>query len=153
MSRGGKWYWSTVTPALRPFLRAVLIDISYYFNKILQGTFEEVVQRATAELKKEGFGVLTEIDVAATLEKKLGVEFRPYLILGARNPEFAYQALQADDKIGAMLPCNVGVQETESGVEVAAVDPKASMLGVENADLEEIAGEVQTRLRKVITNL
>ena len=99
--------------------------MSYCFTKIVHLPFEEAIARVTDALRKEGFGVLTEIDVSATLKKKLDVDFRPYRILGACNPHFAYQALQAEDKIGTMLPCNVIVQETDDGVEVAAVDPIA----------------------------
>ena len=112
--------------------------------------FDEAIARVTDELQKEGFGVLTEIDVAATLKKKLDVDFQPYRILGACNPNFAYQALQAEDKIGTMLPCNVIVQETDDGVEVAAVDPIASMASVENPALREIAEHVQALLKRVI---
>jgi uncharacterized protein (DUF302 family) len=108
----------------------------------------------TEALKKEGFGVLTEIDVKATLKKKLDVDFRDYRILGACNPPFAYQALQSEDKIGTMLPCNVIVQEVGQGrVEVAAVDPVASMSAVTNEHLNAVAGQVQATLRQVIENL
>jgi uncharacterized protein (DUF302 family) len=125
----------------------------YYLAKTVNTSFEKAVERATEELKKEGFGILTEIDVQATLKKKLDVDFRPYLILGACNPPFAYQALQAEERIGAMLPCNVIVQQKDDGVEVAAVDPIASMAAVDNPGLAEIAKEVQARLRKVIDAL
>jgi uncharacterized protein (DUF302 family) len=109
--------------------------MSYYFSKTIKIAFEEAVIRVTEELKKEGFGVLTEIDVKETLKKKLGVDFRPYKILGACNPPFAYQALQAEDKIGLMLPCNVIVQEISKGVvEVAAIDPTAVMKGIDNPE-------------------
>ena len=127
--------------------------MSYYFAKTLDTTFEDAIERATAELQKEGFGILTEIDVKETLKKKLDVDFRPYKILGACNPPFAYKALQAEEKIGAMLPCNVIVQQKENGVEVAAVDPIASMAAVENPALAEVAKEVQAKLKKVIDNL
>ncbi len=127
--------------------------MSYYFAKTLDTTFEDAIERATAELQKEGFGILTEIDVKETLKKKLDVDFRPYKILGACNPPFAYKALKAEEKIGAMLPCNVIVQQKEDGVEVAAVDPIASMAAVENPALAEVAKEVQAKLRKVIDNL
>jgi uncharacterized protein (DUF302 family) len=127
--------------------------MSYYFSKTLNTTFDGAIARVTAELKKEGFGVLTEIDVKETLKKKLNADFRNYKILGACNPPFAYQALQAEDKIGAMLPCNVIVQETTGGVEVAAVDPIASMAAVENPKLAEVAKQVQAKLKKVIENL
>ena len=128
--------------------------MSYYFKKVLDLSFDEALARVTEELQGAGFGVLTEIDVKATLKKKLDVEFRNYRILGACNPPFAYKALQAEDKIGTMLPCNVVVQETASGqVEVAAVDPLASMQAVENGDLIAVAGEVQAKLQGVIEAL
>ncbi|MCB1192944.1 MAG: DUF302 domain-containing protein [Leptospiraceae bacterium] len=128
--------------------------MSYYFNKTLSVSFEEAITKVTEELKKEGFGVLTEIDVKSTLKKKLDVDFRNYKILGACNPNFAYKALQSEAYIGTMLPCNVIVQEKEGGiVDVAAVDPIASMLSVQNADLGEIAGEVQAKLKRVIESL
>ncbi len=125
--------------------------MSYYFSKALNVSFEEAVTRVTEELKKQGFGILTQVDVKETLKKKLNVDFRNYKILGACNPPFAYRALQAEDKIGTMLPCNVIVQETGAGgVEVSAVDPVASMKAVENPALAEIAAEIQNRLKKVI---
>lgn len=129
--------------------------MSYYYNKLLEGfTFSDAILRVTEELKKEGFGVLTEIDIKATLKKKLNVDFKKYQILGACNPHFAYKALQEEDKIGVMLPCNVIVEEHEVGqVEVAAVDPMASMQAVENSSLNDIAKEVQAKLKKVIDNL
>ncbi len=128
--------------------------MKYYFNKILSIPFDDAVAGVTEELKKEGFGILTEIDVKETLKKKLDVDFKKYKILGACNPPFAYRALQNEDKIGTMLPCNVVVQEVENGqVEVAAVDPMASMQAVENPDLREIAKEVQAKLKVVVDNL
>lgn len=127
--------------------------MSYYFSKTVGATFDEAIARVTDELKKEGFGVLTEIDVKETLKKKLNADFRRYKILGACNPPFAYQALQAEDKIGTMLPCNVIVQETTGGVEVAAVDPIASMAAVENPKLAEVAQQVQMKLKKVVESL
>ncbi len=127
---------------------------TYYFTKTVEMPFDQAVEHVTEALKQEGFGVLTEIDVRATLKKKLDVDFRPYRILGACNPHFAYQALQAEDKIGTMLPCNVIVQEAGDGrTEVAAVDPIASMQAVENEQLGAIAGEVRERLRKVVDSL
>ncbi len=126
----------------------------YYFNKTLDLSFEDAIVRVTEELKKEGFGVLTEIDVQATLKKKLDVDFRPYRILGACNPPFAYKALQAEPNIGLMLPCNVIVQDAGNGkTEVAAVDPLVAMLRVENPDLESVANEVRAKLQRVIENL
>jgi uncharacterized protein (DUF302 family) len=128
--------------------------MSYYFSKIIDMPFEAAIDHVTAELKKQGFGVLTEIDVKATLKKKLEVDFRNYKILGACNPPFAYKALQAEDKIGVMLPCNVIVQETaDQKIEVAAVDPIASMQGVQNSGLAGIATQVQEKLKRVIDNL
>ncbi len=128
--------------------------MSYYFGKTLEGKFDSVIEKVTEELKKEGFGVLTEIDVTATLKKKLDVDFKNYRILGACNPPFAYQALQAEDKIGAMLPCNVIVIEQEPGkIEVAAVDPVASMQAVKNDKLQPVADQVRSKLQKVIDNL
>jgi len=128
--------------------------MSYYFSKTITMSFEDAVSRVTDVLKKEGFGVLTDIDVQATLKKKLNVEFRKYRILGACNPPYAYQALQAEDKIGTMLPCNVIVQELGGGVvEVAAVDPAASMAAVDNPKLGEIAGQVRAKLKNVIDGL
>lgn len=128
--------------------------MNYYFSKILQTTFEDAISRVTEELKKEGFGILTDIDVKATMKKKLNVDFRNYRILGACNPPFAHQALQAEDKIGTMLPCNVIVQEVPGvGVEIAAVDPVASMKAIENPALSEIANKVRSKLRDVIVRM
>ncbi|MEE4310321.1 MAG: DUF302 domain-containing protein [candidate division KSB1 bacterium] len=128
--------------------------MGYYFNNIVDMNFENAVERVTEELKKEGFGILTEIDVRDTLKKKLDVEFRKYKILGACNPPFAYKALSSERMIGAMLPCNVIVQEADDGrTEVAVVDPVASMMAVENSSLECVAKEVRDKLRKVIESL
>ncbi|MEL6322684.1 MAG: DUF302 domain-containing protein [Pseudomonadota bacterium] len=128
--------------------------MSYYFAKTVDLSFDDALSRVTDALAREGFGVLTTIDVQATMKKKLDVEFRPYVIFGACNPGFAYKALQAEDKIGAMLPCNVVVQRLRSGeIEVAAVDPQASMSAVENESLAGIAGEVRDTLKRFIENL
>lgn len=126
--------------------------MSYYFNKILkEKSFEVAVEQITAELKKEGFGVLTEIDMKSTLKKKLDIDFKKYKILGACNPKLAYQALQNEDKIGLFLPCNVIVEEHENGtVEVSVVDPIASMVSIENEALEEFAVQVQQKLKNVM---
>ena len=125
--------------------------MSYYVSTKFNGSFDEAITKTTEELKKEGFGVLTEIDVKETLKKKLDVDFKKYKILGACNPGFAHKALQAEDKIGTMLPCNVIVEEHEDGtVEVSAVNPMASMQAVENSSLGDIAGEVKSKLEKVI---
>jgi uncharacterized protein (DUF302 family) len=127
--------------------------MSYYFSKKTALGFEDAIEKVTEGLKSEGFGILTEIDVKETLKKKLDVDFRPYRILGACNPPFAYKALQAEEKVGIMLPCNVIVQEKENGVEIAAVDPVASMLAIDNPKLSEIATEIQERLHRVIDSL
>ncbi|MEP7134478.1 MAG: DUF302 domain-containing protein [Chloroflexota bacterium] len=126
----------------------------YYFNKTVGLSFEDAITRVTEELKKEGFGVLTEIDMQATLKKKLGVDLRPYKILGACNPPFAYQALQAERNIGLLLPCNLVVQDAGNGMtEVAAIDPFVSMSKVDNPALEPIATEIKAKLQRVIENL
>ncbi len=128
--------------------------MSYYFSRTLDMPFDEAIQHVVEALKQEGFGVLTEIDVRATLKKKLGVDFRNYRILGACNPPYAYEALRAEDKIGTMLPCSVIVQETLTGaVEVAAIDPIASMQAVDNPALGGVAVEVQARLKAVVDSL
>ena len=128
--------------------------MNYYFNKTVNGTFEAVIEKVTKELKEKGFGILTEIDVAATLKKKLDVDFKKYRILGACNPPYAHKALQAEDKIGTMLPCNVIVQEIEEGIiEVAAVNPMASMQAVENKKLNEVAKDITTMLENVIEKI
>lgn len=128
--------------------------MSYYVSTKFDGSFEEAIAKTTDELKKEGFGVLTEIDVKETLKKKLDVDFKKYKILGACNPGFAHKALQAEDKIGTMLPCNVIVEEHKDGsVEVSAVNPIASMQAVENSSLGTIADEVKSKLEKVIQSI
>ena len=129
--------------------------MSYYINKTLKNiSFEEGISRITESLKNEGFGILTEIDIKATLKKKLDVDFYNYKILGACNPPFAYEALQEEDKIGTMLPCNVIVQEKKPGeIEISAVDPMASMQAVENENLGNLAKEVKNRLEKCIRAL
>ena len=128
--------------------------MSYYYNKTIAGEFEQVIEKVTAELKNEGFGVLTEIDFSGTVKKKLDKDMPAYRILGACNPGFAYQAYQAEDKIGTMLPCNVIVQDVGDGnIEVSAVNPIASMMGVESESLAAIAGEVKDKLERVIDAL
>lgn len=127
--------------------------MTYYIAKTVSGEFDDVIARVTEALKAEGFGVLTDIDVKATLKKKIDVDFRPYRILGACNPKMAYKALSAEDKIGVMLPCNVIVQQTDEGVEVAAVDPVASMQAVDNPGLADIAGPVKDALARVVEAL
>ena len=128
--------------------------MSYHFSKTINQDFDTAISKVTEELKKEGFGVLTEIDVKETLKKKLGVDFRKYKILGACNPHFAHQALLAESHIGTMLPCNVIVQEFINGeVQVSAVDPVASMMAIKNEKLGEVANEVRKKLKKVIHNI
>ena len=128
--------------------------MEYYFSKTITGSFNDAIQKVTELLKAEGFGILTEIDLKATLKKKLDVEFYNYKILGACNPSFAYEALLAEDKIGTMLPCNIIVQEKVAGeIEVSAVDPAASMMAIENEKLAGIASEIRARLQKVIEHL
>jgi len=128
--------------------------MQYYFSKTMNTSFDDAIQKVTEALKAEGFGILTEIDIKATLKKKLDVNFYNYKILGACNPPFAYKALLAEDKIGTMLPCNVIVQEKITGqVEISAVDPAASMQAIENKALNDIATEIRDRLQKVIEQL
>jgi uncharacterized protein (DUF302 family) len=129
--------------------------MSYHFSKRLDVPFDQAVARVIEALKREGFGVLTDIDVRATLKAKLGEDFRPYRILGACNPLLAHRALQLEDKIGTMLPCNVVVQEHQGGggVEVSAVDPVASMQAIENPGLAEVANEVRAKLKRVVEGL
>ena len=128
--------------------------MSYYLSKTLQTSFDAAVEKVTEALKKEGFGVLTEIDMQATMKKKLDVDIQKYKILGACNPPLAYQAIQAEDKIGLMLPCNVIVQELAGGgTEVAAIDPVASMQAVDNPQLGEVGKQVQGKLKRVIESL
>jgi len=128
--------------------------MKYYTNKIVEGNFDEVIEKVTNALKEEGFGVLSDIDVKSTMKEKLDVDFRNYRILGACNPPNAHKALTAEPHIGLMLPCNLVVQETEKGkVDVAAVDPKASMAAVENPELESVAEFIKERLERVINNL
>jgi uncharacterized protein (DUF302 family) len=128
--------------------------MSYYFTKKVDYNFQVAIDRVSEELKKEGFGILTEIDIKETLKKKIDVEIKPYTILGACNPQFAYKALRMENKIGTMLPCNIIVQELESGgVEVSAVDPVASMIAVKNEKLGAVAEEVRAKIRHVIEKL
>jgi uncharacterized protein (DUF302 family) len=128
--------------------------MTYHFTKVLNCPFDDAVTRATQALADQGFGVLTTIDVAATMKAKLGAEMKPYIILGACNPHFAYRALQAENKIGTMLPCNVVVQDMGNGKsEVSAVNPLESMSAINNADLAPIAGEVTSRLQTMIDSL
>ena len=128
--------------------------MNYHFSKFVDYSFGKTLERVAEELKEEGFGILTEIDVKETLKKKINVDIKPYKILGACNPHFAYKALSAENKIGTMLPCNVVVQMHDDGkVEVSAVDPVASMQAVENDNLREVAAEVREKLKRVINNI
>lgn len=128
--------------------------MKYYINKTITANFDQAIELVREALKKEGFGILSEIDIQQTLKEKLDVDFRRYKIMGACNPPNAYKALQQEDKIGTMLPCNVIVQETgDNQVEVAAVDPAASMMAVDNKELADIAGEIKTKLERVIASL
>lgn len=127
--------------------------MSYYFSKKSPLGFEEAIEKVTDALKNEGFGILTKIDVKETLKMKLDVDIHSYIILGACNPPFAYQALQVEDKVGIMLPCNVIVQEKENGTEISAVDPVVSMQAIDNPKLGKIAKEIRERLHKAIDTL
>jgi len=126
----------------------------YYLSKMLTVSFDEAVTRATEALKKEGFGILTEIDVSATLKKKINVDFPNYRILGACNPALAYEALKLENKVGTMLPCNVVVRDAGNGqTEVAAINPVASMQAIDNPALKQAAAQVLAKLEKVIADL
>ena len=128
--------------------------MDYYFTTKYSGNFEDAVTKVKALLKNEGFGVLTEIDIQKTLKDKLNVDFKKYLILGACNPPFAHKALQAEDKIGTMLPCNIIVEElSPNSIEVSSINPMTSMQSVKNDALMDIAKEVSNRLETVINNL
>jgi uncharacterized protein (DUF302 family) len=127
--------------------------MTYYFAKTVDMPFQQAVERTVAALKDHGFGVLTKIDVQYTLKEKLGVDFRPYVILGACNPRMAHQALEAEDKIGTMLPCNVIVQEIGGKTEVAAIDPVASMQAIQNEKLAAVASKVRDELKAVAQSL
>ncbi|NQU57600.1 MAG: DUF302 domain-containing protein [Rhodospirillales bacterium] len=127
--------------------------MTYHFTKTINADFDDAIEKTTAALKEKGFGVLTTIDVKKTLKEKIDADFRPYTILGACNPNYAFQALQSESKIGTMLPCNVIVEATENGVEVSAVDPMASMQAIDNPALAKIATTVQGLLKEVIEGL
>ena len=128
--------------------------MSYHFSRTVNLPFDAAVAATTAALKNHGFGVLTQIDVKDTLNKKIGVDFRPYLILGACNPKLAYEALTLEDRIGTMLPCNVVIQQREGGaVEISAVDPVASMSAIENRKLGAVAGKVRELLKQVVAEI
>ncbi len=128
--------------------------MSYYFSKIINTDFNKAIDKVTGELKKQGFGIVSEIDVKKTLKKKLNIDFKKYKILGACNPKFAHQALKAEDKIGLMLPCNVVVEEISSDkTEISVADPITLMQIIVNPELEHIAKQVQVKLKKVVENL
>jgi uncharacterized protein (DUF302 family) len=128
--------------------------MTYYFAKTLETGFDDAVKRTLDALKREGFGIITEIDVKDTFKKKIGIEFRNYRILGACNPKLAHEALQIEDKVGTMLPCNIVVQEVGPGkTEVAAIDPVASMQAISNPRLTQAAERVQEMLKKVVDAL
>jgi uncharacterized protein (DUF302 family) len=128
--------------------------MSYYIGRMLRMPFEDVVARATEALKNEGFGIITQIDVKETLKQKLGVDFAAYRILGACNPKLAYEALQMENKVGTMLPCNVVIRDAGNGnTEVAAVDPVASMQAIDNLELRRSAETVRAKLQKVVEAL
>ncbi len=128
--------------------------MNYYFSKTVKGNFEDIIDKVSKELEKEGFGVLTDIDLKATFKKKLDVDFQNYRILGACNAPYAHKALAVEDKVGTMLPCNVIVQQLDdNSIEVAAVNPLASMQAIDNSDLKEIADEITEKLKKVISNI
>lgn len=128
--------------------------MSYYFSRKVDGDFTATVDKTIAELKENGFGIITRIDMKDTFHQKIGKEIRPYLILGACNPNYAYEALQKENKVGTMLPCNVIVQQLENGqVEVAAIDPVASMSAIDNPELLALAGQVAALLKGVVASL
>lgn len=128
--------------------------MSYYCAKTLETSFGDAVRRTTEHLKQEGFGIITEIDVKDTFKKRIGVDFRDYRILGACNPHLAYEALRIEDKVGTMLPCNVVVQDLGDGkIEIAAIDPVASMMAIDNPGLKKAAEQVRDKLRRVIQSL
>ena len=128
--------------------------MSFYTNKIVKSSFDEVVAKVTAELQKEGFGVITEIDMKETLKKKLQVDFRRYKILGACNPTYAYKALQAEENIGILLPCNFVVQENSEGtISVSAVNPYETMKSVGNPEIEIVGAEIAEKLKRVLESL
>lgn len=127
--------------------------MGYYFSTVIRGGFADALSRVRDALKQEGFGVICETDIRNTLKEKIGVDFRPYVILGACNPSLAYEALRLEDKVGTMLPCNVVIQQTDDGVEVAAIDPVASMQAIDNRQLGEKAAIVAEKLQRVIVSL
>jgi len=129
------------------------VKMSYYITTQTTMSFEKALERAVDELKKEGFGVITTIDVKETLKKKIDVDFRKYLILGACNPVYAHRALSMDDKIGALLPCNIILQEKENGTEVSAINPYESMKGILDKDVVELSKQITDKLSSIIRNI
>ena len=127
--------------------------MSYYIGTMTDLGFTEAVEKVTEELQKEGFGVITEIDVRETLKKKLDIDFRPYVILGACNPHYAYQALGLDDKIGALLPCNFVIQQTEKGTEVFAMNPRETLSKLLGNEIEEISNAITQKVQNVLDRL
>lgn len=128
--------------------------LDYFLVRNVDYSFDEAIERVTDELKKEGFGVLTEIDVKETLKKRIDVDFRKYKILGACNPKFAHQALSVESQLGVLLPCNVVVQEMENGkVIVSAMNPSVAMKVVDNPEMEEIAEAVSDKIKNALNNL
>lgn len=127
--------------------------MTYYFSCTIDADFDDAIARTRAALQDEGFGIISEIDIQKTLHDKIGVDFRRYTILGACNPKLAYEALKLENKVGTMLPCNVVVQETGNGVEVAAIDPVASMQAIQNEQLGEKAAAVAGKLRSAIERI
>ena len=125
----------------------------YYYSTKIQGEFADAVQRTREALQDEGFGIISEIDIQKALQDKIGVEFRPYLTLGACNPALAYEALRLEDKVGTMLPCNVIVQKIDSGIEIAAIDPVSSMQAIQNERLSATAAGVAEKLKRAILSL
>ncbi len=127
--------------------------MAYCFSKILDLPFDEAINKVTDALAEEGFGIVTDFNVTNAFKNKLGIDFRPYRILGACNPPFAKQAIDAEDTIGTMLPCNVVVQQIDEGVKVTVVDPVASMIAVENYDILQIAKQIQEKLKRALETI
>ena len=127
--------------------------MSYYFTKTLNASLDEALERVSEALKTEGFGVVTDFDISNAFKNKLGLDYKPYRILGACNPPFAKKTLAIDDKIGVLLPCNVILQEQDDGIEVSAIDPAAALGAVNNPTISEIAEEISVKLKNVINSL
>ncbi len=127
--------------------------MSYYFTKTIDATMDEALEKVSESLKTEGFGVVTDFNLSAAFKNKLDIDYKPYRILGVCNPPFAKKTLELDDKIGVLLPCNVVLQQQEEGIEVSAIDPVAALSTVNNKTIEEIAREIQGKLKRVIESL